>query len=193
MDFTAVNSFGQKGQGLIASKKIPRGTRIVSEAPLLTFPIDETLCNMRAMLEIIKQARRGKRFVLHINGEDIADQTQEQLVVTLMFPAKDESGTGIWATYLSICLIKHSYLPNAEYSWNNTLRRGVTHVVRDVEEGHEITISYGFELFQCRAYHIRGKFGFDCICSFCQRGTWSSNSRDHMFPWRSRNTSKPQR
>jgi hypothetical protein len=116
--------------------------------------------------------------VVDIKDEDTVDKTPQQLAAAIMFPAKNESNGALWATYHTMRIINHACLPNAEYSWNHTLRKGTIHVVCDIKEGDEITVNYGFEKFQCRSDHIREQYGFTCLCDTCTEETSSRLGSD---------------
>ena len=74
----------------------------------------------------------------------------------------------IGGIYPNICLINHSCLPNAYNSWNSDTKCETIHVIRYINAGEEITISYdkGGSSNSRRTY-LKDAFGFDCNCSVC--------------------------
>ncbi|KAE9368533.1 SET domain-containing protein [Stipitochalara longipes BDJ] len=194
-----VKDLGGKGNGLVATADFPRGTRIISETPHLWFTTTQPLSSTASMLGVgegsqlitkttqelesaiphyIKRQLNGDRpgtlgsSRLHENGDDFPDQTPEQFASANILPAKNSSGCAMMVYYLNtIGHINHACFPNAEYSWNDKLQLGIVHAVCDIKAGDEVTINYGFEMYQCRSYHIRERFGFICLCDTCERET----------------------
>ena len=188
---------GPKGTGLFATKNLSRGTRIIAETPDFTFPKTMTRAAIWFTLTRASTLGNDAYFKQHKKADNVVDKTDDdvvdkaddrvvdktpqQLAAAIMFPAKDESNKGLWATFHTMRMINHACLPNAEYSWNHTLRKGTIHVVCDIEEGDEITINYGFEKFHCRSDHIRKQYGFTCLCDTCIGETSSRPDSDSGF------------
>jgi len=190
---------GGKGDGLVAAQDFPRGTQMILEKPHMWFNTTQSLASIAAMLELGAGSMSTKstpelesilppvfgqqpskdrpmtvKFSrLHKNGGRFSDQTPEQFASANILPAKSISGgTAMMVNYLTIIrLINHACFPNAEYSWNDKLKMGTVYAVCDIKAGDEITINYGYEMYQCRSDHIRGKFGFICLCNTCMMQT----------------------
>jgi len=89
---------------------------------------------------------------------------------TTSFPASTNGGGA--GVFQIASRFNHSCVPNAHFSWNERLGGGegrmTVHVVKDVKEGEEITLSY------CDPYYdpaLRGwelqHYGFVCDCAAC--------------------------
>jgi hypothetical protein len=192
-----VKDFGDKGNGFVATEDFPLGTRIISETPHKWFTSTQSLKSIASMLGIgvgsvyntrttnemesalpphVRQMEGLPRTVpspqLHKNGGDVPAQNLEQFASANILPAKSLSGDAMMVNYLNtICHINHACFPNAEYSWNTKLQKGVIHAVCNISAGDKVTINYGFEMHQCHL--IREKFGFICLCNTCKSETSS--------------------
>ncbi|KAJ4231047.1 hypothetical protein NW759_003028 [Fusarium solani] len=156
-----------KGKGLIATKPIPKGTRILAEAPVFTSPVILEIQNVKA--EVIRQ----------VNNLTPAQKTAYFDLTRLdMFKSEDPA----WGVFCSNCLkgpaedihglyliasrVNHACLNNAHDSWNAILGKLTLHSLRDIAEGEEITICYLNRLRE-RAGRQAALREFTCTCSLC--------------------------
>ena len=192
--FVAAQYIEGKGAGLVAIRNLPQGARIIAEHPFHRFPTDMSLADIWSFLTN-PQTKNEESFKLHENKGDVADQTPEQGALSNVFPAMDEFGDPFWASFPTIGLINHACVPNAEYWWDHGLQDGKIRLIRNINAGEEITINYrfgrGFDTgkniigdivagreihygcgaCRCHSAHIRGKFGFTCLCNACKQET----------------------
>ncbi|WVQ80999.1 hypothetical protein IAT38_003106 [Cryptococcus sp. DSM 104549] len=159
-----------KSRGLVATRTILRGTRILDEKPFLITtnnngptPTREACEKLYSSLSSAKREQfdvlfnafpgMGKKGVLQTNGQEI------------------EGGEiGLCET---VSLINHSCLPNAHVSWNKRTRCFVAQALFDIPAGDEVVISYidkpSRVAFPRRALSLRVDSGFDCWCTACRQ------------------------
>jgi hypothetical protein len=166
----AIQPIPGKGLGLITTKKIPKGTRILSELPL--FKITDDTSDARILANRVGIALRDldeakQRAFLDLNnvfGLDIGPLLG--IALSNLMPLGNAPERGI---FLDAARINHSCRPNAHKSWNANIGRITVHAVRDIEQGEEITISYLDKTIEYakRQSVLRTQFNFDCRCSLC--------------------------
>ncbi len=168
MLYSIVEQIPGKGRGLVARYDIPKGTRILFEKPLFTVdgstPISQLESNIATKLKSLSKSEQREFLNLHNN-----------------FPGKRPFGgtfrtnglpcgpnASVAAVYLTICLINHDCIPNAQHSWNSNLKCETIHAVRHINVGEEITITYD-DGKPCEPRHVflKEEFGFDCTCRLC--------------------------
>ena len=163
-----------KGQGMIAASAIPKGARILCEAPTVKIPgnpQDETsalLLNMvltQQLDNLSSQARQGF-YALHSNyGSEYPRAVG--IAKTNALPLGHNVREG--GIFLEASRINHSCLNNAENTWNVPLGKLTIHATLDIPPGEEVTISYAaaFLSYSERQAHLLDKFGFRCTCARC--------------------------
>ncbi|RYC86242.1 hypothetical protein BFJ63_vAg10884 [Fusarium oxysporum f. sp. narcissi] len=158
-----------RGKGLIATHKILKGTRVLSEEPIIRIPEDATDSPaLRASLrrqvdELTSDQRRAFLSMCNIYPGE-ADSQYLGIFRTNALPI--DSGGGI---FLAACRINHACDNNAQKAWNEGIKRHTVHALRDIDKGEEITITYVSILNNRRTRQeaLRKKFKFTCSCSLC--------------------------
>ncbi|KAE9994730.1 hypothetical protein Vi05172_g8266 [Venturia inaequalis] len=162
-----------KGKGLVATEKIPRGTRILSEEPIITIRQNEQdgdrLRNsIRQQIDRLDEAQRQNFLSMHnIHPHKTVAQKYHGIIGTNALPIEaDGIGGGI---FLEACRINHACDNNAQKHWNSNIKRHTVHALRDIEEGEEITIYYlgANKSRKDRRESLRERFGFECSCRLC--------------------------
>ncbi|KAK1749818.1 SET domain-containing protein 5 [Echria macrotheca] len=161
-----------KGQGMVATSKIPRGTRILSEAPAITTPgglehqIGRFQTIISRQLDKLDDQTRHRFYALHNNYEGVFPPIAG-IFKTNALPLGHKASEG--GIFLEASRINHSCKNNAENTWNKTLGKLTIHAVRDIQPGEEITISYvdAFKSYDERQHHLQTGFGFSCDCERC--------------------------
>ena len=158
-----------KGRGLVATQKIPKGTRILCESPVITSPkyvtnytiLEALVCKQVEVLEPALQQR-----FLSMHDVHRADMPYSGIIRTNGLPA-GTNGEG--AIFWHGCLINHSCDNNAHTHWNDLISKRTVHAIRDIEAGEEITMNYlGCpEPRQVRQEIYRRDLSFDCGCRLC--------------------------
>ncbi|KAM0403493.1 hypothetical protein ACHAQC_001106 [Fusarium culmorum] len=159
-----------KGKGLIATTKIPKGTRIIAEPPLIKVP-RECFCPDLLRQGIIKelsklyQDQRASFYSLLNSHPESGEEVGIVETNSLCAGPDEEDG----AVFLATSRINHSCKPNAQNRWNQGLGKITVHAVEDIEQGQEITITYlgNPEVYEERQKKLKNAFGFECRCRLC--------------------------
>ena len=150
---------------MISTRRIRRGQRILSEAPLIRqsrFAEDKV-----TMSQYHKLSDDQKQQVLALHNVRPHWGPVMGVLWTNAIPLRGtEHDVGLFAT---ASRINHACLPNTVPSWNNNLGRLAIHAARDIEEGEEITSMYMDKLtcYDERQRYVRELLGFNCTCRLC--------------------------
>jgi len=178
-----------KGQGVFATQDISRGTRIMSEEPLIICKKIWDLSDVISQFEGLSPDSQRVIFELYCNRRDDRDTARwlkfESRPASLVLSVEDQ--VTILAIYETNCFsiragcsglfatasrMNHSCLPNAHHCWNGSLNRKTVHAVRDIKAGEEIFTTY---ISLCRGPEDRqsvlSRYGFACNCPACDLST----------------------
>jgi hypothetical protein len=171
--FEVVISHG-KGSGLFAKRSIPRGTRIIIEAPLLAVPTrnrdkffelhrgnEARIAEAQEILSQQSQALRGAS-----RHDEILDAIAIFLVNRVGMGQDGCDGSGIFEHY---CRINHACNPNVQCSFNPLLEKLTVHATRQINKGDEILTSYIDSTCTPREdrQRVLNYWGFKCGCTCC--------------------------
>ncbi|KAG6026463.1 hypothetical protein E4U19_002588 [Claviceps sp. Clav32 group G5] len=175
-----------KGKGLVATRHIPRGTRILAEKALISVPKgmysgkrDELICQQ---VETLSNDQRDAFLSMrNIHPFDNLPAQYLGIVQTNALPAQDYPDTQ--AIFLEACRINHDCKNNAVHQWNDNIQQGTVHAMRDIQPGEEITISYVFSLKsrETRQKQLKDSFDFTCSCHLCSLPDDESEERDRKL------------
>jgi hypothetical protein len=175
-----------KGRGLVATKKILKGTRILSEMAIVT--VSESVGSERLRASICQQVEaltehQRQAFLSMHNIHPYMNATEQYLGIfrTNALPAEAVGDKG--AIFPVACRINHACDNNAQKSWNKKIKRHTVHALRDINKGEEITITYLAPLKNRRARHkaLQEKFGFACLCRLCSLPLEQSQESDRRL------------
>ena len=164
-----------KGLGVVATRIIGRGERIMAESPLATCSkhprrrqdarvfaraVDRLLPAQRAAFYDLSQSELvyGTR------------KTAEGVWRSNAFPTVEhDDGRTEAAVFAQVCRLNHACAPNAHVAWSMSRAEQTVHAIREIAAGDEITVSYAAPGTECaaRRLHLRNTFGFECDCSLC--------------------------
>ncbi|KAG6090851.1 hypothetical protein E4U30_007881 [Claviceps sp. LM220 group G6] len=183
----ALRDIPGKGKGLVATREIPKGTRILSEQPLLTLPdnvpaeeVPDLLCRQWVSVNI---DQRTAYLSLHNNFADGIKKGGSQFVGIFYsnchpFGRGDKS-----AIFLEASRINHDCESNAEAEWNPNIKRQTVHAIRDIHAGEEITLCY--ELYHDTRVSEQRSFEkqhhFVCSCHTCNLPAEQRQERDRKL------------
>jgi hypothetical protein len=179
----AVQDVPGRGKGLVAIQRISKGTRILSEEPLITFPehglLGELLTSICRQVDTLTEHQR-QVFLSMYNIHPYGDTAEQYLGIarTVSLPiGADRGGAGI---FLDACRINHACDNNSQKGWNENIQRHTVHALRDIEEGEEITIYYlgAHQNREIRRAALRAKLGFTCMCRLCSLPPEESRESD---------------
>lgn len=180
-----VHQIAGKGLGLIATQKIPRGQRILTDKILLSInsPNGDIL---QSAYTLSLQARQAL-LALSVNAAKYTSVLSwlESFWLSRWYPRSTkinhnilnifrnnnfDIGDSIRAVFPAAARINHACVPNAQGNFNSVLDAFTVHATHDLFEGDEITISYlddQLGLRQWRQSTLLGRYGFACDCAAC--------------------------
>ncbi|RDL41599.1 uncharacterized protein BP5553_01578 [Venustampulla echinocandica] len=175
-----------RGKGLVATRKIPMGTRILSEEPIVRVPeavldIQTLLPSIRRQVDALTPDQRRAFLSMYNMHTDDATLRYLGIVRTNSLPLGDYVGeVGI---FLNACRINHACDNNAQKGWNENIQRHTVHAIRDIEKDTEIAIYYldVVNNRKTRQETLRKKFGFTCSCSLCSLPPDKSQESDRRL------------
>ena len=188
----AIRKIPGRGKGLIATRKIPQGTLILSEEPMIKiresaldtglFPdrnIDDTVrCHVKEL-----SSRDQKKFLtlhrprrqpddLRPSNKYFATFKVNKLFLETSFPAESSvysEGSDAFGIFMLASRINHDCFSNTHNTWNANTERYTVYASRDIAAGEEITISYAgpFATPHENKGMLLAKYGFECTCPLC--------------------------
>ncbi|KAF2679583.1 SET domain-containing protein [Lentithecium fluviatile CBS 122367] len=173
-----------KGKGLVAIENIPKGTRILSEQPVITTPErqrdNEWLkTHISQQVDSLSEHQRQSFLSMHnlYPYQNVAEQSLGIIRTNSLPIEADGIGGGV---FLEACRINHACDNNAQKNWNQSIKRHTVHALRDIPKGEEITIYYlGLDSSRAiRQKKLQDKFGFFCSCRLCSLPIEKSQEND---------------
>lgn len=175
-----------KGKGLVATRRITKGTRILSEEPVIRVSeaaldsptLQASICEQ---VDALTPDQRQAFLSMHNIYSDDAESQYLGIIRTNSLPFGDDvREVGI---FLDACRINHACDSNARKGWNENIKRHTVHALGDIEEGHEITIYYLGILNnrKTRQEALRRKFAFTCSCRLCSLPPHQSQESDRRL------------
>jgi SET domain len=171
-----------KGKGLIATRYIPMGTRILSEEPIITLPEYEVYEeygaggqtfreSLRKQVDALTPDQRQAFFLMH-NPYTVKNTASENTTLRYFEIFRANAlplGKGEVGILLRACRVNHACDNNAQKHWNDNIKRHTVHALRDIEKGKEITIYYlgVVNSREARQAKLQTRFGFTCSCDLC--------------------------
>ncbi|KAF5019475.1 hypothetical protein F66182_8514 [Fusarium sp. NRRL 66182] len=168
----AIQDVPGKGKGLVATKTILRGDRILAEAPAII--VQDFLDGSATADEVTNKVLRKV---------DSLTPDETAMYFSLANAKPEHGAWGIFTTNalpygpgeLDCCIFKnssrllHSCAKNAHHHWNVALQKLTVHAIEDIPVGQEITINY-CDVRQSRIerqFELFDKFRFECTCRLC--------------------------
>lgn len=184
-----------RGHGLFATRDIKRGTCIVNEAPIFTFPPDIARYDkhgihlmlagfekldpeqLQALMQLSSDHPEFERCLKERMGDDFkpgkmfssVEEMQKALCIyksnCVRLGFQGQHGSGVFLKYSRL---NHSCTPNVSNIYDEFTRKEVVHVTRDVKADEEFTTTY-IDLLappSVRAMELK-KWSFVCTCAAC--------------------------
>ncbi|RGP68880.1 mynd finger and set [Fusarium sporotrichioides] len=160
-----------KGKGLFAVTKIPKGTCIITESPLIEIPRESPSHDLlhqiiTSQLAKLSEAQR-KSFYSLLNSHPDHGEEVGIAETNGLCPGPDAKNGAIFSI---TSRINHSCKPNAQIQWDEHLKKITVHAIENIEQGQEITVTYLGEpllAYEQRQEKLKTSFGFDCRCRLC--------------------------
>ena len=158
-----------KGKGVIATRDISPGTLILSDPPLITTAVIQSIETTeqdlaRALRALPKDSQRA--FLSLHNNHRGEKNPLSNIVRSNGYPLGPGSDVG--AVFAHVSRFNHSCVPNAKHAWNAALGHQTVYAIRPVAAGQEITLSYLHGgTFEERQRELSSLFGFTCACELC--------------------------
>lgn len=162
-----------KGKGLIATRDIPQGARIISEKPFITSGLgvanlEQLQVHVYQQVRSLSESQQQAFLSLHnIYPYTSSAARCRGIFRTNALPTGPNLQTG--GVFLVACRINHACNNNAQNYWNDNLDQLTIHAVKDIPKGEEITISY-LSSRRGRGWRheeLRKNFKFTCSCALC--------------------------
>lgn len=188
-----IRAVPNKGYGVFATQFIKRGTRILTDDPLLIVPIEEYYeADIKEVFDNLTPEEQRLYFSLHsAHGQDPANwpskihpsvSDRERARILEQHNARLGKEPNLVSIFQTNCMevndgagifphaarFNHSCNPNAVFSWNDATKKEVIHAIHDIDEGEEITLAYcDITLDKAmRTWQLK-HYGFKCACEAC--------------------------
>ncbi|KAH7399803.1 hypothetical protein BKA64DRAFT_599228, partial [Cadophora sp. MPI-SDFR-AT-0126] len=168
-----------KGLGVIAKVPIPRGTKIIIEAPLITvampslvpgqgFPLASMLASITESFTSLSPSSQETFISLHDHRFSGDDEVNQSHLLTIFRSNAYNTGSSDVGLFPLIARINHSCRPNSVNYWSERLRKRVIYAGRDIAVGEEVTVAYIPLLKSTKERQSRlAQYGFVCGCEAC--------------------------
>ena len=183
----SVQAIPGKGRGLVATRRLGLGVTVLTEDPVLV--LSRLRPNYDKLLaEFFNTSKDTQDKILQLHdllevAEDLTDENQlidkMKRIVEVNSIVSYEVGNEVTKNlYLTASLLNHDCKPNL--AWHPVEGRIVVKVLRKVEKGEELTVSYIAESVRtfkrgegCPTWRQRKeklvKYRFDCGCNLCSQ------------------------
>ncbi|KAK6842088.1 short/branched chain specific acyl-CoA dehydrogenase [Apiospora arundinis] len=174
-----------KGIGLVATRLIRRGERIMAMRPALV--VHEDLIDELALdsqNKLLDQATRAlpeeRRGIFLAQAGELGGHRIADILFTNSFQVSLSMG-GDWhfGNFPEVSRLNHDCRPNLAFYIDQNLTHR-THAIRDIQAGEELTISY-LDSFRARAVRqarAHASWGFSCRCSQCSLSDAEAEASD---------------
>jgi hypothetical protein len=166
-----ISAITGKGKGLVATTRIAKGTRLLSEAPIFRIPrnnldIKDLEPIVANEVKCLNDDQR-RAFLDLTNIYENAHSKSLGISRTNVLPLGSNASSG--GLFLEASRINHSCRHNAQNTWNENIEQLTIHALRDIESGQEITITYLARTSEYteRQRFLKEKFKFECKCELC--------------------------
>ncbi|KAG9009259.1 hypothetical protein FRB94_012328 [Tulasnella sp. JGI-2019a] len=121
-----------KGKGVFASSSIPQGMCIISEYPIIAFPLVHDSNDIITTVEKCTEDERNKILAFSYSPSKASLNPYQRVALTNCVPMAEKKQAGLFET---ICRVNHDCRPNAMYSWNESLGKEVLYAMVEAPAG----------------------------------------------------------
>jgi hypothetical protein len=179
-----------KGNGLVATQAIRKGTRILCEEPIIRIPEVLHLDDPQLLTSISQQvgdlAQHQREVFLSMHNIHPFENDAERylgIIRTVSLPCEDANGHEVAGVFLEASRINHACDNNAQRHWNPNIQRHTVHAMRDIEKDEEITVYYlgAHKKREARQAALKAKLNFICSCRLCSLPPEQSQKNDERL------------
>ncbi|KAK7951081.1 uncharacterized protein PG986_006809 [Apiospora aurea] len=168
-----------KGIGLMATKPIRTGQRIMARTPAVmldrgaldTLSEDESVELLIQGVEALPSIHRDRYLNLttHISVPSREMRISQIFAVNSFRTGVGDQGADFHSVFTEISRLNHDCRPNCVYYFDPETLSNKVYAVRDIMPGEEITVSYidGFQTAAGRRARLHEHWGFECGCPAC--------------------------
>ena len=174
-----------KGLGVVATRDITCGERLIAEPPLFTFFSSSAEQYKDSAVHAVDSLPERERAVFNsLHNAKIwpeASHPRAEVLGTVATNCIDLDGLSVSAIFATISRFNHSCAPNVEWTWNDNIEVETIHANRDIACGEELCVSYmeshvthklNEDPSLCssrdvRRAYLKETWGFACSCSAC--------------------------
>ena len=175
------------GNPIVAIEKISRGTRILSEEPIITVPRNKP-DSKQLRISICQQVdalseHQRRAFISMRNSHAYRNAAQQYSGIVRTNALPIETNGSEEGIFLEACRVNHACDNNSQKNWNGNIKRHTVHALRDIYRGEEITIYYiGIHKNRkARNEALQAKFGFICLGRLCSLPLEQSQESDRKL------------
>ncbi|KAI0525847.1 hypothetical protein F5B22DRAFT_256352 [Xylaria bambusicola] len=182
---TRIANIPGKGKGLVATRMIHRGDRIMTTSPALLVHRNAfrelSLEDINYLMDVaVNNLPKSRK-------ESYMSQAGSRKIIDILFTNSFQVTLGgndgfHYGNYPEVSILNHDCRPNMAFYVDNNLTHH-THAVRDIKPGEELTISYvdTLQIRSARQERLRNSLGFSCACSSCTLSKEESNASDNRI------------
>lgn len=170
----AVHRVPGQGRGVFATQDFAQGALLLSDPPLLSWPVDVPMTRQRAAEDLDHLVREmtvdnhaQMSSLMHHTGKHGVARTALGVWQSNALPSHASGGASLYA---DACRINHSCSPSLEQTFDTETRAQRLHVTHpDVSCGDQLSIAYDNEpgTRAQRRERLYCRFGFLCECRLC--------------------------
>lgn len=197
------------GTGLFATVDIPKGTRILAEAPfVILLSSSNPFEQFSRVVKLLTSEQLHELDSLHCSPEHLNDNFASNIMEGIqrqVLPnGPDRLMLRRFAIYRTNCTkvsrknidvgsavfpkysrINHSCIPNVYNIWNETLNRETVHAGQDIKVGEQLFVSYlaskGVFMNRTERAALLSPWGFQCRCRSCLGAVATDAVREQMI------------
>ncbi|KAI0489818.1 SET domain-containing protein [Xylaria cf. heliscus] len=175
-----------KGKGLVATRTIRRGERIMAARPALLvhrnvfreLQLEDVYYLMDMAIDNLPKPRQES--YLSQAGTMGGHRVTDILFTNSFQIALGDDDDGLhYGNFPEVSILNHDCRPNLAFFIGQNLTH-YTHAVRDIRSGEELTISYldALQVRSVRQERTRNSLGFSCSCPHCSLSKKESDASD---------------
>jgi len=191
-----------KGEGLVATENISRGTLIISESYLIACILEEHPKDTHTQqdedrlsraLNVISKSKRDSFKALAPQKQRRVASDISRFVTNCWALGEPTHGGRLHGVFPNVSRLNHSCFPNTCFNWDARQKKGTLYALMDIDKGTELTVSYindfTWATIDERQEELKSIFKFNCQCEICHSDanytwtTWRANHRKSLHDY----------